>query len=182
MGRISVCKEVNNSAKESDIDSLRFYRIVFHSYFDVGIWLLLGANRQQSTNILYVAVIKIRDLRRKWKEGYPVLFSREEALPTALQQIEHLEDAFRMYKEDCGTYPSTEQGLLTLLVPPQDGSSKDLWKGPYIYGAKLPLDSWGNEFYYRIKEVSESGTSSTTPVVGSSGPDGIIGTPDDIER
>jgi type II secretion system protein G len=122
-------------------------------------------------------------LRDKLKKGefQPPKVSREEALATTIQQIKNIESALEMYQADCGSYPSEEQGLTALLVAPNNNSLSDIWKGPYLIGPKVPKDSWGSEFNYRLIKNKDA-TQNGTPLVTSCGPDGLNGTADDIFR
>jgi general secretion pathway protein G len=63
--------------------------------------------------------------------------------------IATLETALKMYKLDNGVYPSTEQGLLSLVEMPETGVVPKNWrKGGYIERNRVPKDPWGNEFVY----------------------------------
>jgi general secretion pathway protein G len=67
----------------------------------------------------------------------------------AKMQIESLETALKLYKLDNGTYPDTEQGLLSLIEQPETGMLPKNWrKGGYLEKGRLPKDPWGNEFIY----------------------------------
>jgi len=44
-----------------------------------------------------------------------------------------------------GRYPTTEEGLKALVVPPSDGSQG--WKGPYL--KEIPNDPWKHPYSYR---------------------------------
>ena len=62
------------------------------------------------------------------------------------QSIERLSSVLDMYKLDTGSYPSTDQGLQALISRPAGVSN---WNGPYLKGAKLPVDPWGHHYIYR---------------------------------
>lgn len=51
------------------------------------------------------------------------------------------------YRIHMGSYPSTEEGLQSLITPPANRA--DRWKGPYIENKTVPLDPWGNPYQYR---------------------------------
>lgn len=58
-----------------------------------------------------------------------------------------LEAPLTAYRTKMGNYPSTEEGLKALLVPPKGKEQK--WErggGPFI--KKLPEDPWGNPYHY----------------------------------
>jgi general secretion pathway protein G len=64
---------------------------------------------------------------------------------TAKAQIEGLAKALDTYRLDTGHYPSTEQGLNTLVTRPAD---EPKWNGPYLQKA-VPPDPWGRPYVYR---------------------------------
>lgn len=84
--------------------------------------------------------------------------AREKTVKTQLSMIEQ---ALELYKMEQGRYPTTDEGVLSLV------------KGGYLKGKEAPKDPWGSEYYY----VSD-GNSFT---LKSAGPDRTIGTQDDIE-
>lgn len=81
----------------------------------------------------------------------PRLIQRtDEARVTEAQiQIKNFETALRMYKMDNGFYPSTEQGLSALIVPPLSGEIPENFReGGYLEKKSLPADPWGNPYIY----------------------------------
>ncbi|TFH17819.1 MAG: hypothetical protein E4H02_01865 [Lentisphaerales bacterium] len=74
--------------------------------------------------------------------------------------------ALTNFNSDCGRYPSTEEGLSSLISNP----GLPEWDGPYI--EVLRYDPWQNPYSY----------SNTAGVIRmqSLGPDGLAGTEDDI--
>lgn len=111
---------------------------------------------------------------------------------TAEAQIGNLSSALKMYVVDMKTFPSTEEGLLGLIQPPEDERLARRWGGPYIDGNRLPLDPWGGEYQYEYGAAegdsgsdSASGSAAGTtdfPRIFSLGPDGQAGTEDDISN
>ena len=66
---------------------------------------------------------------------------------TAKVQIKQIENALDMFKVDNGFYPSTEQGLQSLVTEPTSGRKPSGYQdGGYI--KKIPLDPWKNEYLY----------------------------------
>ena len=61
-------------------------------------------------------------------------------------QIESLASAIELYYLDTGRYPSSSEGLNSLLVRPGNVSG---WNGPYLKGNGLPSDPWGKPYIYR---------------------------------
>ena len=67
----------------------------------------------------------------------------------AKMDIATLETALKMYKLDNGRYPSTEQGLQSLVEMPETGVTPKNWrKGGYLEKNKVMKDPWGNDFVY----------------------------------
>ncbi len=79
----------------------------------------------------------------------PKLMSRPDdaRLVKAKQDIRTLGSALQLYRLDNFVYPSTEQGLASLVDKPIDEPLPPNWKaGGYI--ERLPKDPWGNEYQY----------------------------------
>lgn len=70
--------------------------------------------------------------------------SRSETT-TARAQIDALDKALQAFRIDMGRFPTTAEGLQSLLVPPANDSR---WRGPYLKGG-LPADPWGVPYQYR---------------------------------
>jgi general secretion pathway protein G len=67
----------------------------------------------------------------------------------AKMDIASLETALKMYKLDNGMYPSTDQGLQSLVAVPDSGVIPKNWrKGGYLEKNRVPKDPWGNDFIY----------------------------------
>jgi general secretion pathway protein G len=63
--------------------------------------------------------------------------------------MESIETALKLYKLDNGSYPSTEQGLESLIEPPSVGELPRAWReGGYLEKGKVPKDPWGNDYVY----------------------------------
>lgn len=63
----------------------------------------------------------------------------------ARAQIDALEKALDQYRLDMGTYPTSDQGLLALVMKP---NGAERWQGPYLKKA-VPPDPWGRPYRYR---------------------------------
>ena len=81
--------------------------------------------------------------------------------------------ALNLYRQDSGTFPSTEQGLSALVRKPTSGSVPRSYT-PYMKDDQL--DPWGKPYGYRWPAQKNAGK----PDIWSSGPDQIDGTEDDI--
>jgi len=60
-------------------------------------------------------------------------------------QLDAFDKALGAYRLDTGHYPSTDQGLKSLVERPTD---EPRWSGPYLSKA-VPLDPWGHAYIYR---------------------------------
>ena len=74
----------------------------------------------------------------------------DEARVTAAQaDIATVEQALEMYRLDNHQYPSTEQGLQSLVEKPSGSPQPKNWsQGGYLKKRKLPIDPWGNDYQY----------------------------------
>lgn len=97
----------------------------------------------------------------------------EQARVTAAQtQIATFGTALDAYEVDTGSYPHGGDGLQYLLTPPPDVTG---WRGPYLK-SDIPLDPWGHAYVYEYP----GSTNANGYDIRSAGPDGQLGTPDDI--
>ena len=80
--------------------------------------------------------------------GYvgPKYFSQigKSEVKAARAQLDALGKALDQFRLDTGHYPSTEQGLATLVERPANEAK---WAGPYLTKA-VPLDPWGNPYVF----------------------------------
>ena len=68
---------------------------------------------------------------------------------TARAQMRVLEDALKRYKLDHGVYPTTEQGLESLVMQPTTGDIPEQWPlGGYLDRQEIPLDPLGKSYIY----------------------------------
>jgi general secretion pathway protein G len=71
----------------------------------------------------------------------------EARVTAARVDISTLMQALKLYKLDNQRYPTTEQGLRSLVEKPSSGPAANGWKtGGYV--DKLPKDPWGNPYQY----------------------------------
>jgi general secretion pathway protein G len=70
-------------------------------------------------------------------------------IQTTKTQIRSLESALKLYKLDNGVYPTTEQGLNSLVTKPAVGViPKNYKEGGYLESKNVPKDGWGNDYLY----------------------------------
>lgn len=77
----------------------------------------------------------------------PKMFGKLETAKTnaAYAQIELFGTALDSYRLDVGKYPSSSEGLESLISPV---SGAEEWNGPYLRKNEIPLDPWGNPYIY----------------------------------
>ncbi len=67
-------------------------------------------------------------------------------IKVAKAQINALEKALDQFRLETGHYPTTEEGLESLVTRPV---SEARWDGPYL-NKGVPLDPWGHAYAYKI--------------------------------
>jgi len=73
--------------------------------------------------------------------------SEQAKIAAARADIEsHLATALKLYELDNGNFPTTSQGLDSLLDKPTSDPIPKNWNGPYI--EREPLDPWGQPYEY----------------------------------
>ncbi len=81
----------------------------------------------------------------------PKLIGRTDdaKITKAKVEIRSLETALKLYKLDSGSYPTTEQGLSSLITKPTTGIiPKNYKEGGYLESKKVPKDPWGSDYIY----------------------------------
>ncbi len=61
-------------------------------------------------------------------------------------QVSNLSTALDLYRLDVGRYPSTSEGLTSLVTQP---TAADRWHGPYVKKEESLIDPWGEPYDYR---------------------------------
>jgi general secretion pathway protein G len=98
----------------------------------------------------------------------------ESKVKTARIQIQSFISALDLFYLDVGRYPSSAEGLTSLVRGPGGLST---WNGPYLRSASVPNDPWGHPYVYRSPaERSKYDIIS----YGSDGQEGGSGTAADI--
>jgi general secretion pathway protein G len=90
-------------------------------------------------------------------------------------QIEAFSSALDLYFLDTGRYPSSSEGLNSLVRRP---GGAQVWNGPYLKGGVVPNDPWGNGYLYRAP--AEQAPYEIVSL-GSDGRDGGNGSAADIK-
>lgn len=89
------------------------------------------------------------------------------------QDLATFKSALMLYRLEAGMFPSTEQGLGSLTQKPTLGKVPGRWT--QVLKAEQ-LDPWGNAYGYRFPPTH----NKADPDVWSMGPDGKLGTGDDL--
>ena len=63
-------------------------------------------------------------------------------------QMKGVGETLKMFKLDNGVYPSTEEGLQSLLTNPSEEDYPSYAPSAYLEGKNIPKDSWKKEFIY----------------------------------
>ncbi len=82
----------------------------------------------------------------------PKILSRPDdaRVSKAVNDMQAIESALKMYKLDTGVYPTTEQGLKALIEKPETDPVPNGWKpGGYLDTSSVPKDPWNNDYIYR---------------------------------
>lgn len=111
----------------------------------------------------------------------PKIMSRPDQAKAvrAQQDIQAIQSALDLYKLDNGFYPTTDQGLQSLVTKPSSPPVPQNWKdGGYLQ--QLPVDPWGNAYHYLYPGThNPSGADifsyGPTNQPGGSGPNATIG-------
>jgi general secretion pathway protein G len=78
----------------------------------------------------------------------------EARTQTARAQIKQLESALTFYQMDNGRFPTTDQGLQSLVVKPTGAPEPRNYKpGGYLQGGAVPPDPWGAPYEYQAPGV-----------------------------
>ena len=96
--------------------------------------------------------------------------ARQAAAKTQVSSFATVLDA---YEVDNGFYPKGKSGLNDLVQASRDAKN---WRGPYL--KEVPKDPWGNDYVYECPGKN----NPTSYDVSSMGPDGQMGTEDDINN
>jgi general secretion pathway protein G len=93
----------------------------------------------------------------------------------AAADLRAIQQALNLYKLDNGRYPTTEQGLLSLVTKPQVGIIPTRWN-PEGYIEKVQFDPWGNGYLYL-----SNGDRYTLKSFGADGEEGGEGKDADLD-
>ncbi|MCB1639160.1 MAG: type II secretion system major pseudopilin GspG, partial [Thiothrix sp.] len=86
---------------------------------------------------------------------------------SAKVQIENISAALDMYRLEVGNYPTSSEGLKSLVSAPAGARG---WNGPYLKKGSVPVDPWNNEYQYK-----RPGANSQPYDLVSLGADGAAG-------
>ena len=90
-------------------------------------------------------------------------------------RIQAINSALKVYSYRAGHYPSEAQGLEALVTRPTTDPKPGSWAATFT---SLPKDGWDREFVYKFPEMLSN--KGARPEIISKGPDGILGTLDDL--
>lgn len=108
--------------------------------------------------------------------GLTVNRAQKQALRDAARaQIQAFDTPLELYHQNIRSYPTSSQGLQAMVIAPGDLKNPERWNGSYLKGNTVPLDPWDNEYQYELMDTENYR-------ITSGGPDGQMGTDDDITR
>lgn len=110
---------------------------------------------------------------RLWLDPRASSWQPQSATAAANTQIINFKTALEAFKVDNGYYPTNKNALYDLLQQPLGATN---WHGPYL--DTIPKDPWGHDYIYECP--GKHNTNSFDLI--SSGPDGRLGTDDDIHN
>ncbi|NOR57805.1 MAG: hypothetical protein GQ474_04705 [Sulfurimonas sp.] len=87
-------------------------------------------------------------------------------------QMHTINFALEMFKIDNNVFPTTDEGLDSLLNNPNKEKYPNYFQEGYLGMQQIPKDIWHNSFHYKLSRDKVNITSSGT--------DGVIGNSDDI--
>lgn len=100
----------------------------------------------------------------------------EGRVSAAKIQLNSFKDRLNEFRRHCGTFPTTEQGLESLVEKPAGGKDCPRYNpGGYIEGGKVPKDPWENDYTYE-----SDGKAVKIKTYGSDGAEGGEGWDADI--
>jgi general secretion pathway protein G len=132
------------------------------------------SNRRAFTLIEMLVVILILSILAALIIPRLVGRTSDAKIAAAKSDISTLSSALQQYRIDNDSYPSTEEGLQSLVTQPSDAPH---WKGPYLTKG-VPLDPWGNAYAYQAP--GPSGQDFLITSYGSDGAPGGTGDASDI--
>ena len=91
-----------------------------------------------------------------------------------IAEISNLKSALNTFEQDNGRFPSTNEGLDPLVNKPASGDTSNWVK----LLDEVPNDKWGNPYTYQGPDTLGENDFN----IISNGPDGQLGTPDDIDK
>ena len=99
---------------------------------------------------------------------------------TAIAQIKNLETALAAYRLDNNRYPTTEQGLDSLVrAPTMEPVPRNYARNGYLTSKEVPVDPWDNPYVYFSPGLS--GEDFTIISYGADGVEGGEGDNADID-
>ncbi|SPQ01162.1 pseudopilin, cryptic, general secretion pathway [Candidatus Sulfobium mesophilum] len=111
----------------------------------------LEASRSQTGFTLLEIIVVVFILSLLVAIVAPKIMGRTDdaKIADAKVQIKNFETALKLFKIDNGFYPTTEQGLESLIEMPSTGQIPGKYKaGGYLEQKKIPVDPWGNPYVY----------------------------------
>jgi general secretion pathway protein G len=129
-------------------------------HWELGMWSL--SLRKKAARVAVWGILLLVIAAIFW----PKFMVRPREVPRGIllgDYVQSCVNALNEFHRDTGRYPTTEEGLESLVTQPV--SAIPGWKGPYAN--KVPVDPWDQEFVYR-----SAGRSSETFELFQASPNG----------
>jgi general secretion pathway protein G len=121
----------------------------------LGVLLLLGFLSLQAGNTCMETIVTVGILALLAVIALPIV-GRAIDKVKAMHELEDLAAAVNHFYDDCGRYPTNDEGLGALIVKPD---ACETWRS-YLDVESIPQDPWGNEYIYTRLE-SDSAAAFT---------------------
>src|SRR5258706_10090717 len=93
-----------------------------------------------------LVVLTILGLLTVMATPYVIRYIESGRVRTARTEVANIGSALDLYKSDVGQYPTTAEGLDSLIKQP---AGVDNWNGPYLKKVGALKDPWGHPYFYR---------------------------------
>ena len=108
---------------------------------------ILSKGSEGYTLMELLVVLAILGLLTAIATPYVIHYLDEAKVRTAKTEIANISAALDLFRYDVGRYPTTQEGLGTLMAAPVGVEN---WNGPYLKKINGLVDPWGRPYLYRF--------------------------------